>query len=126
MAEKLEWGFDLTGFGTADKFKALLNRHGLTKFKKNVKRVAPMTKGEKGYVYYSFQWSRPDGKLKIITGNNPITGEYSMPKARELERGYASYIGIEGDKDNVLALKDDIKNITDDIKDESPNQRDFI
>ena len=62
----------------------------------------------------------------IITGNNPITGKYRN-KNRQLEKNYASYIGIETktreDMDRVVKL---IKQNTSYRKGESRGRRDFI
>ena len=63
--------------------------------------------------------------MKIVTSNNPLTGAYSSPKQREPQKGYASYIGIEGNESEVLALKDEIKKIAN-YKDESSYSRDFV
>ena len=116
----ISWGFDLTSFGSADDFQALLSRHGLSRYKK----VAHKDYAGK-HIYNTFEWSG-DG-LTIITANNPLTGEYSGGnKQREPEKGYASYIGIDGRPDKVKALVEDIKGTTRDIKDESPNERQFV
>jgi len=115
----IKWGFDLTGFRKASTFQSLLNRHGLTEYE----MVYPYPEDKR---YRRFVWSNKDGTLKIVTGNNPLTGEYTVRKQRKKERGYASYIGIEGGESKVIALKDDIKKTTKDIKDESKYEREFI
>lgn len=115
-----KWGFDLTSFGTAEKFQALLKRHRLTRFHKEPHRV---DRGDYHSKYVYFIWSGIG--LKMITGNNPITGEFNEPGRRENEPGYASYIGIEGTASKVKALAEDIRKIAY-IKDESPGKRDFI
>jgi hypothetical protein len=118
MAEIIDWGFDLTGFGSAEKFSALLKRHHLSKYE----RVKHLTVGDMSY--YHFVWSNPD--LILSTSNNPLTGEYTGGDAqREREKGYASYIAIRGKKDKVLALVKDIKKTTKDIKDESKYVSEF-
>ena len=117
MAKTINWGFDLTSFGTADKFKDILNKFGLKKYSKVKKDLGD------GIFYYMFTWYKPG--LKIQTGNNPLTGEYNQPNRRDPEKGYASYIGITGEESEVLKLKDEIKRVGD-IKDESPRRRDYI
>jgi hypothetical protein len=129
-----KWGFDLTDFGSDKKFKNLLRKFKLKKYIKT-KNVVHYDFGDEfgGHTwhnkkpyhveYYHYSWQNPN--LKIVTGNNPITGVYSSPKQRQREKGYASYIGIEGKKSDVLRLKNEIKRIAN-IKDESPNRRDFI
>lgn len=66
-------------------------------------------------------------KLKIVTGNNPITGQYNRgDNFRERELGYAGYIGLEGEKEAVKKAVTLIKKRASMIKDESPGRRDFI
>jgi hypothetical protein len=123
-----EYGFDLTGFKSAEDFEALLKAHGLTKHKRIFHPL--WHKGEKFYKkgdgYTVFSWSNPEGTLELRTGNNPITGEYNMPKQRAKEKGYASYMGIKGDNDKVVILADDIKRRATEIKDEDPKHNGFI
>jgi hypothetical protein len=118
-----EYGFDLTDFKSAEDFKNLLKIHGLTKYRKEKKYISTSDKGE---YYYNYTWTNKDGTLKIITGNNPITGAYDQPKYRQKEKGYASYIGITGDNDKVQFLAKDIKNIAKNIKGENETEREFI
>jgi hypothetical protein len=131
-----KWGFDLTDFGSDIKFKEILKKHNLKKYIKK-KKIVHYNYGdaigsthwnkEEPYheEYFHYEWHNPKKKLKIVTGNNPITGEYSSPKQRQKEKGYASYIGIEGSKKDVLKLKNEIKKLAN-FKDESPHRRDFI
>jgi hypothetical protein len=123
-----EYGFDLTGFKSAEDFEALLKANGLTKHKKvfhsTYNKDISLTK--KGDGYYSYSWSNPDGTLELRTGNNPITGVYSVPKQRENEKGYASYMGIKGENDKVEKLAKDIKKRATEIKDEDPKHNGFI
>ena len=118
MTEKISWGFDITDFGSASKFRELLRRHKLLS---GYKVVYPYP--EYGKEYKRFTWSNKN--LLLVTGNNPLTGEYNS-KGRRPEKGFASYIGIEGKPNEVFALVKDIKKITDYIKDESKYRRDFI
>lgn len=118
MMKKLQWGFDLTDFGSAERFKSLLKRHGLLG---GYKRIKPYTEHPDVYFY---TWS--NSKLSLTTGNNPLTGKYSTPRMRPDEKGYASYIGIEGEPEAVMKLAKDIRNTAEFIKDESPQERDFI
>ena len=51
-----------------------------------------------------FRWIGPG--IEIRTGNNPVTGKYREEGRREDDKGFASYIGIYGDRDKVaLAVK---------------------
>lgn len=79
----MQHGFDLTDFGSAENFKAVLAALELPE-------IASRT-GDKvnAFVFKNDQ-------IEIVTGNNPITGEYRGTD-RPHEIGYASYIGIEGD-----------------------------
>ena len=117
----MEWGFDLTDFKSAESFKNLLRRHKLAS---GYKRVLKQFEGFEKERYYHYTWSRKG--LKLITGNNPLTGVYSIPNRRQLDKGYASYIGIKGRDKDVKALAMDIKKTARYIKDESPGKRDFI
>lgn len=122
------YGFDLTDFKSAEDFKALLKKHGLTKHKRIFHAL--WHKGEKFYKkgdgYTVFSWSNPEGTLELRTGNNPITGEYNMPKQRAREKGYASYMGIKGENDKVVLLADDIKTRATAIKGENDKELEFI
>ncbi len=120
---KIKWGFDLTDFGSAKTFEALLKRHGLSSGYKRVRRKYSIDNDKKP-PWYSYTWS--NSKLKLVTGNNPITGKYSVPKQRKSEKGYASYIGIEGELYEVRVLVEDIKRSASFKGDESPGKRDYI
>jgi len=109
-AKKLvKHGFDLTTFDNAKNFLKLLKMLGMEEMPEQNKD---------GY----FIWSGPG--ITIVTGNDPITGTYYKPQAREPEEGYASYIGLEGEADKVKKAVDYIKKF--DPKDESPGRRSFI
>jgi len=116
--EVLKWGFDLTGFKSAEDWKKVLKSVGISdEGKLTTEKVSGIEN-----VYWVWK-----GKgITIYTGNNPVTGEYLYPKRREPEVGYASYIGIEGNEDKVKKVVKTIKSLTNDIKAESPNKRDFI
>jgi len=118
--EKAQWGFDLTDFKSASDFNTMLKKHKLYGGKREYgKDIIGDKRVSKGFV-----WKNKN--LKLVTGNNPITGKYDNPKQRKPEKGYASYIGIEGNKRQVLNLVKDIKKRATGIKDESPHRRDFI
>jgi len=116
--KKYQWGFDLTYFNSPTTFKKILKKFKLKKY------LREQPYGKKYGTYYQYTWSNPN--LKIITGNNPLTGIYAQPKQRQKEKGYASYIGIEGSKKDVLKLKNEIRKRAKYIKDESPRRREFI
>ncbi len=123
--EKSRWaehGFDLTDF-EPNGFQEVLKSVGIP-----ISDGEIITKdygGKVGVVNYGFLWEK-DG-LAIVTGNNPITGEYNRgDQAREPEKDYASYIGISGkDKDEVEKVAQTIKQLSGN-KDESVGSRDFI
>ena len=117
----IKWGFDLTGFASAEQFKLLLERNNLKSYKRE---HFTHDIGDYHSEWYHYIWENP--RIRLVTGNNPITGKFMTPKARPLEKGYASYIGIQGDKVAVKKLVKDIKKTTLDIKAESPNERDYI
>lgn len=109
-------GFDLTDFYSVESFKKLLERFRLSSYKRHEMPV-PYNKS------YKYTWSNPI--VMIITGNNPISGAYSVPSARGNEKGYASCIGIEGECRIVREIFDyiDAHAIS---KGESPHHREFI
>jgi hypothetical protein len=118
LGEKAEHGFDLTGFGTAQNFKTVLKENNMKPAKPVIHKLT--TGGSyKSYVF------KGQG-VEMRTGNNPITGQYSCPRQRQNEKGYASYIGIKGEPAKVQKLVMSIKKHTDDIKDESAGRNDFI
>lgn len=125
MAKTL-WGFDLTDFGGqkgAQNFARILDQMGLPiKAKRTRARCAldhatPLNQRP-------FVWKRPG--LRLVTGNNPITGVYRNAKQRQNEIGYASYIGIEGNDADVRKLAKLIKKYAEYIKDESKEASHFI
>jgi len=117
----IKWGFDLTGFDSAERFKALLNRNNLKSYKR---KLHTYDVGDYHSEWYHYIWESP--KIRLVTGNNPITGVYTIPKGRNPQKGFASFIGIQGNKEAVKKLVKDIKKTTLDIKDESPNRRGYI
>jgi len=112
--KKHKWGFDLTDI-TASRWQTLIDEHDLVLCEIHPYPDRPEIK--------HFHW-KGEGIL-IVTKNNPITGEYGEPGVREREVGYASYIGIEGKRSKVLAVKNYIKR-SGSIKDESPHERSYI
>ena len=111
-------GFDLADCGSSDKFKKILKENKIPiKTKKKCEKLR--TGGE----YCKFHWKGKD--VEIITGNNPITGEYREKGVRPKDKGYASYIGIEGKPEAVKKLVSSIKKKCS-FKDESKGRRDFI
>ena len=117
----IQWGFDITDFNSAKNFKALLKRNNLKSYKREHHTYDI---GDYHAEWYHYIWESP--KIHMVTQNNPITGIYATPKARDPQKGFASYVGIQGDRNAVKKLVKDIKNITMDIKAESPNERQFI
>jgi hypothetical protein len=123
---KYEWGFDLTDFNDEydddydenDNTGALKFQELLDRFKLNL-----CTESDG-----SFRWSNKDASLVLITGHNPITGEYFRNSFKEKERkGYAGYVGVTCNSsivlDNfVLEFRDKAGY----IKDESRNRRNYI
>ena len=111
-------GFDLTDFKPGG-FKRFLKALGIPMIAKGSSTGASWSDGR------SFYWRNKD--IIIITGNNPITGQYRDEGRRDPEKNYASYVGIET-KDpkqmaNVVKL---FKQNTSYRKGESKGRRDFI
>jgi len=111
-------GFDLTDFKPGG-FKRFLKALGIPMVAKGSSTGASWSDGK------SFFWRNKD--IIIITGNNPITGQYRDEGRRDPEKNYASYVGIET-KDpkqmaNVVKL---FKQNTSYRKGESKGRRDFV
>lgn len=114
----IKWGFDLTEFPSAKTFKNLVKKHKLKNGKKHRHKKL-------GYNLYDFHWQNPS--LVLETENNAITGKFSERKYhRPVEKGFAGYIGITGERKPVLRLVKDIKRKAAYIKGESKYARDFI
>ena len=111
-------GFDLTDFKPGG-FKRFLKALGIPMIAKGSSTGASWSDGR------SFFWRNKD--IIIITGNNPITGQYRDKGRRDPEKNYASYVGIETkdpkDMDRVVKL---FKQNTSYRKGESRGRRDFI
>ena len=111
-------GFDLTDFKPRG-FEKFLTALGIPKIAKGSSTGASWSDGR------SFFWRNKD--IIIITGNNPITGQYRDEGRRSPEKNYASYVGIETrnpkDMDNVVKL---FKKHTSYRKGESKGRRSFI
>ena len=111
-------GFDLTDFKPGG-FKRFLKALGIPMIAKGSSTGASWSDGR------SFYWRNKD--IIIITGNNPITGQYRDKGRRDPEKNYASYVGIETrnpeDMDNVVKL---FKKFTSYRKGESKGRRDFV
>ena len=77
LTEAAKHGFDLTDFkpGSVKKILKLLK----------IKPKAQLDRNESG-------WEWKGNGILIVTGNNPITGEFYNPKMRKNEKNYASYL----------------------------------
>ena len=105
-------GFDLTDFKPGS-FKKILK---LLK----IKPKAQLDRNESG-------WEWKGNGILIVTGNNPITGEYAGGAVkRKNEKNYASYIGVEGKPDMVETAVTLIRQYASYIKNESPGKRSYI
>jgi len=117
LTEAKKHGFDLTDFKTGG-FQKVLKGVGIRQ-----------KRGEEGR---SSGWEWKGNGIMIVTGNDPITGEYfssSTGKSsikRRPEKNYASYIGVEGKPELVQQAVELIRAHASYIKKESPNRRDFI
>lgn len=120
LAGDAQAGLDLTTFGRASAFKAVLDSVAIPR--------------EPGMVYEederlrAYVWASES--VLLVTGANPLTGERAgLNKPRE--PGYASYIGIEGTQARVTKVLNRIRHelaVNDDAraKEIDPDQRGFI
>ena len=117
LTEAKQHGFDLTDFKSGG-FQKVLKGAGIRQ-----------KKGEEGR---SSGWEWKGNGILIVTGNDPITGEYFSSATgqstikRRKEKNYASYIGVEGNPKKVELVVDLIKKHADYIKKESPGRRTYI
>ena len=107
-----KWGFDLVGFVGARGFVSVLSSVGISASQE------PGRASGGGFIWKG-------SGIIIVTGNNPITGEYMIPGRREPQPGYASYMGIEGNAEKVATAVQAVKKYGD-YKEESPGRREFI
>jgi hypothetical protein len=122
MVNGSEHGFDLTGFRSSEDFKRLLKQHKLSKGR----RVGKSYVDYAGVPSKSYQFEFRNKNVKLITANNPVTGQYADRRSRPVEKGYASYIGITGNPRLVKRLATSIRKRASFIKGESKGRRDFI
>ena len=112
---KAQHGFDLTDF-KRNGFKQVLKAL-------KIKPKAELSRNELG-------WEWKGNGILIVTGNNPITGEYySGPNAkykRKNEKDYASYMGVEGKPELVQQAVELIHKWASYIKNEDPKRRSYI
>ena len=120
LNEATKHGFDLTDFKSGG-FQRVLKGVGIKP--KAIRGDEVSGKKQSGWVW------KGNG-IMIVTGNNPITGEYHSQSGgkpmRKSEKGYASYIGIEGKKDLVLKAAELINKYASYIKREEPGKRTYI
>ena len=110
LNEGAKHGFDLTDF----------KNKGFEKVLKGL-RIKPVAdhKGTKGFFWKG-------SGITIITGNNPITGEFYDTGRRKAEKNYASYMGVEGKPELVEKAVELIKKYASYIKNEEPGKRGYI
>jgi len=113
-------GFDLTDFGSPEKFQMVLRENGLLA---SYRRITHRSSTDRTLKWYSFEWKNK--RVKLITANNPLTGDSDRPGGNK-ERGYASYIGIEGEPSAVARVAASIKTHAKYIKDENPTDREYV
>jgi|TARA_B100000073_G_scaffold288688_1_gene250857 hypothetical protein len=117
LTEAKKHGFDLTDFKPKGFQKVLKDL--------KIRPKAQLDRNESG-------WEWKGNGITIVTGNNPLTGEYASavsgksPIKRKLEKNYASYIGVEGKPELVQQAVESIRRNASYIKNESPNRRDYI
>ena len=114
---KRQHGFDLTDF-KSNGFQKVLKGVGIRQ-----------KEGKDGR---SSGWEWKGSGILIVTGNDPITGEYfssstgRSPIKRKAEKNYASYMGVEGKSELVDKAVELIKKYATYIKNEDPKRRSYI
>ena len=112
LTEAKKHGFDLTDF----------KRNGFKQLLKALKIKPKAEHSDKS----GGSWEWKGNGILIVTGNNPITGEFYNPKLRKNEKDYASYIGIEGKPELVKQAVELVHKWASYIKNESPGRRNYI
>jgi hypothetical protein len=114
--KQYEWGFDLTEISDTNWIKCL-----------KLVGIPPMADLRKPFPQANHSiWVWEGNGIKVHTGNNPITGEYRTPGQRDNEVGYASYIGVYGDKDKVTKFAKAVSKLATFIKEENPGKSPYI
>ena len=118
---KRQHGFDLTDF-KSNGFQKVLRGLGIK---------PKATHGDEISGRKQSGWVWDGSGIRIVTGNNPITGEFHSRNkegkpSRKSEKGYASYIGVEGNAKQVELAVDLIRKHSTYIKNESPGRRNYI
>lgn len=103
-------GFDLTDIGAPEFFR-LLKLNNLTWTNR---------KSDSGV----YVWGFADGH--IVTGNDPLTGNFRNVGQRDPQIGYASYIGVEGTKAFRDRVAKFIKRNAKYVKGYDKNERSYI
>lgn len=116
-----EASFDLTDFGNSESFVRVLEDLNLHPVEEYFRLSFGNNEANDRYVYL---WANSEGM--IVAGNNPITGDYSDPEARQNQPGYASYIGIEGTREFVDSALVSIVGYADYYNDIDKQRRSFI
>jgi hypothetical protein len=118
LNEGTKHGFDLTDF----------KPNGFQKVLKGVGIKPKAIRGDKVSGKKQSGWVWKGNGIMIVTGNDPITGEYYNQTSikRKSEKNYASYIGIEGKRELVLKAVELIHKYASYIKKEEPGKRGFI
>ena len=112
LNEAAKHGFDLTDF----------KRNGFKQLLKALKIKPKAEHSDKS----GGSWEWKGNGILIVTGNNPITGEYAGEGRRKNEKDYASYMGIEGKPDLVQQAIELVHKWASYIKNESPGRRNYI
>ena len=112
LNEAAKHGFDLTDF----------KRNGFKQLLKALKIKPKAEHSDKS----GGSWEWKGNGILIVTGNNPITGEYAVEGRRKNEKDYASYMGIEGKPDLVQQAIELVHKWASYIKNESPGRRNYI
>ena len=117
-----KFGCDLTSFGKSDStdtekinvFKGFLKALGINSENEPIKEQ-------------KFIWKSDD--VTLVTSNNPITGKHGWDDNSH-EIGYASYMGLEGDKEKIEAGIEYLEDCESEdkacVKEYDPGYRHFI
>ena len=97
--------FDLTDFGSAETFRALLDAYGFERVETDE----------------GFEWCSDEMGVALHTYCDPISGEHARSGQfnKEDEPGYASYIHLRGSYEGVHTIFDEIVSTAEYVKESS-------
>lgn len=115
-----EAGFDLTSFGSKNRFLAVLAELELP----TEPEVVVGSEFSDGTQRQEYVWA--NDRLLVVIGADPRTGEHGNETIADKDPGYASAIGIEGHPPEVKSAFEEIKTKATRVKGWNRTEREFL